>query len=46
MNAPKVNEGNGFWKANKEVFISMIVIVIVMFCLKFLFNMAIQFHLT
>jgi hypothetical protein len=45
MEAPKVEERNGFWESNKGSIASIVIILVIMFFLKYLFNIALQTHL-
>ncbi|MBS1506598.1 MAG: hypothetical protein JSS79_08135 [Bacteroidetes bacterium] len=45
MEAPKVQERKSFWQANKETIVSIIIILMIMFFLKYLFQLAWHAHL-
>jgi predicted negative regulator of RcsB-dependent stress response len=46
MESPQTEENKGFWSTNKELFLSIVIILAVMFCLKYIITTALQFHLT
>jgi hypothetical protein len=46
METPEVEETKGFWKTNKELLLSTVIIMAVMLVLKYLFKMALEYHIS
>lgn len=46
METPEVEQTKGFWRANKELLISAVIILGVMLLLKYLFKMVLEYHIS
>ncbi len=45
MEAPQIGESKSFWKTNKELITSIVIILLIMFSLKYILKMALSAHL-
>lgn len=45
METPRVEETKSFWKTNKELIMSIVIILLIMFSLKYILKIAMAAHL-